>query len=124
MARLGGRAHGGRRSRGSGAGRTGGGSGCVDAGDESGGDGVARAAILAEAGASARRAPGKTAAPERAAVSGGVMGVPRGTARRRARYSAMSADAFAGRAGAAPVACDGAPRSIFGGGDSCSTSLV
>lgn len=47
--------------------------------------------------------------------------VPRGT---RTRYSAMSAAAFAGRAGVVPVACDGAVRSIFGGGESCSTSLV
>ena len=47
-----------------------------------------------------------------------------GVARRSARYSAMSVAAFAGRAGAVPVACDGVPRSIFGGGDSCSTSLV
>lgn len=47
--------------------------------------------------------------------------VLRGT---RTRYSAMSAAAFAGRAGALPVACDGVLRSIFGGGASCSTSLV
>lgn len=54
--------------------------------------------------------------PRRAAVRCGETGLT--------RYSAMSADAFAGRAGAVPVAFDGAVRSIFGGGESCSTSLV
>ncbi|POM16668.1 Uncharacterised protein [Burkholderia cepacia] len=52
-------------------------------------------------------------------------GWPCGAANRgRTRYSAMSADAFAGRAGTVPVACDGVAMSIFGGGASCSTSLV
>lgn len=117
MARPGGRGNGGRRSRGSGAGRTGRRLDCVDADDGSGGDRVARAAILAEAGGRpggfARDPPRKTAAPEGGRV-----------ARRSVRYSAMSAAAFAGRAGAVPVACDGVLTSIFGGGDSCSTSLV
>ena len=123
MARPGGRGNGGRRSRGSGAGRTGRRLDCVDADGGSGGDRVARAAILAEAGARpggfARYRPRKTAAPE-----GGRVVRRDGVARRSACYSAMSVAAFAGRAGAVPVACDGAPRSIFGGGDSCSTSLV
>ncbi len=119
MARPGGRGNGGRRSRGSGAGRTGRRLDGVDADDGSGGDRVARAAILADAGErhgiSDRCAPRKTAAPEG------------GRAVRRSccdAYSAMSADAFAGRAGALPVGCDGTLTSIFGGGDSCSTSLV
>ena len=123
MARPGGRGNGGRRSRGSGAGRTGRRLDCVDADDGSGGDRVARAAILAEAGGPpggfARDPPRKTAAPE-----GGRVVRREGVARRSARYSAMSVAAFAGRAGAVPVACDGVLRSIFGGGDSCSTSLV
>lgn len=123
MARPGGRGNGGRRSRGLGAGRTGRRLDCVDADDGSGGDRVARAAILAEAGGPpggfARDPPRKTAAPE-----GGRVVRRESVARRSARYSAMSVAAFAGRAGAVPVACDGVPRSIFGGGDSCSTSLV
>lgn len=123
MARPGGRGNGGRRSRGSGAGRTVRRLDCVDADDGSGGDRVARAAILAEAGGPpggfARDPPRKTAAPE-----GGRVVRRDGVARRSVRYSAMSAAAFAGRAGAVPVACDGVLTSIFGGGDSCSTSLV
>ncbi|CAB3972766.1 hypothetical protein BCO9919_05456 [Burkholderia cenocepacia] len=123
MARPGGRGNGGRRSRGLGAGRTGRRLDCVDADDGSSGDRVARAAILAEAGGPpggfARDPPRKTAAPE-----GGRVVRREGVARRSARYSAMSVAAFAGRAGAVPVACDCVLRSIFGGGDSCSTSLV
>lgn len=66
------------------------------------------------------------AAPHAFAMKNGrPEGRPSDAAKRsRIRYSAMSADAFAGRAGAPPVACDGAVRSIFGGGDNCSTSLV
>ncbi|VWB42868.1 hypothetical protein BLA15816_01944 [Burkholderia lata] len=154
MARPGGRGNGVRRSRGSGAGRIGRRLDCVDADDGSGGDGVARAAILAEAGGRLRttgsgrpvaddrlratlsgragirgllfaktgpdrRRQEKTAAPE-----GGRVMRRNGVARRSVRYSAMSAEAFAGRAGALPVACDGVLTSIFGGGDNCSTSLV
>lgn len=123
MARPGGRGNGGRRSRGLGAGRTGRRLDCVDADDGSGGDRVARAAILAEAGGRpggfARDPPRKTAAPE-----GGRVMRRDGVARRSARYSAMSVAAFAERAGALPVACGCVPRSIFGGGESCSTSLV
>ncbi len=123
MARPGGRGNGGRRSRGLGAGRTGRRLDCVDADDGSGGDRVARAAILAEAGGRpggfARDPPRKTAAPE-----GGRVTRRDGVARRSARYSAMSVAAFAGRAGALPGACGCVPRSIFGGGESCSTSLV
>ncbi len=122
MARPGGRGNGGRRSRGSGAGRTGRRLDRVDADDGSGGDRVARAAILAEAGDAARASGAchEKWPPRRAAMSCGAT-APRGGL---ARYSAMSVAAFAGRAGAAPVACDGTLTSIFGGGESCSTSLV
>lgn len=72
-------------------------------------------AILADAGGAACIRHVKR--PPRRAAAGA-------TKRGRTRYSAMSADAFAGRVGAVPVACAGVAMSIFGGGDSCSTSLV
>lgn len=84
------------------------------------------AAGLPAAAAAAAVPRRSTARPPATAMKNGrPEGRPCGATNRGwTRYSAMSADAFAGRAGTAPGACDGVAMSIFGGGDSCSTSLV